>query len=96
MEVLHPHCAGLDVHKDTVVAGVRHMVGGTVRREVQTFKTTTKDLIRDPQSSVYRKGIVPHTTGPSNLDPATIEMFGSFLIVGARVPSHSAEPLPQE
>src|SRR5467141_4386777 len=45
MEVLHPHCAGLDVHKDTVVAGVRHMVGGTVRREVQTFKTTTKDLM---------------------------------------------------
>jgi hypothetical protein len=26
MEVLHPHCAGLDVHKDTVVACVRHMV----------------------------------------------------------------------
>jgi transposase len=45
MEVLHPHCAGLDVHKDTVVAGVRHMVGGIVRREVQTFKTTTKDLM---------------------------------------------------
>jgi transposase len=45
MEVLHPHCAGLDVHKDTVVAAVRHMVGGTVRREVRTFKTTTKDLM---------------------------------------------------
>jgi hypothetical protein len=23
MEVLHPHCAGLDVHKDTVVARPR-------------------------------------------------------------------------
>jgi transposase len=45
MEVLHPHCAGLDVHKDTVVACVRHMVGGTVGREVRTFKTTTKDLM---------------------------------------------------
>jgi len=45
MEVLHPHCAGLDVHKDTIVASVRHMVGGTVRREVRTFKTTTKDLM---------------------------------------------------
>jgi transposase len=45
MEVLHPHCAGLDVHKDTVVAAVRHMVGGTVTRQVQTFKTTTKDLM---------------------------------------------------
>src|ERR1700736_3003299 len=45
MEVLHPHCAGLDIHKDTVVACVRHMVGGTVKREVRTFKTTTKDLM---------------------------------------------------
>ena len=45
MEVLHPHCAGLDVHKDTVVACVRHMVDGAVKREVRTFKTTTKDLM---------------------------------------------------
>jgi hypothetical protein len=42
MEVLHPHCAGLDVHKDSVVACVRHMVDGDVRREVRSFKTTTK------------------------------------------------------
>ena len=28
MEVLYPHCAGLDVHKETVVACVRHMVDG--------------------------------------------------------------------
>ena len=45
MEVLHRHCAGLDVHKDTVVACVRHMVDGTGKREVRTFKTTTKDLV---------------------------------------------------
>ena len=45
MEVLYPHCAGLDVHKDTVVACVRHMVNGTVRREVRTFKTTTTELL---------------------------------------------------
>jgi transposase len=45
MEVLYPHCAGLDVHKDTVVACVRHMVDGTVKREVRTFKTTTKQLL---------------------------------------------------
>ena len=45
MEVLHPHCAGLDVHKDTVVACVRHMADGVVRREVRTFKTTTRDLM---------------------------------------------------
>src|SRR6201987_3182612 len=45
MDVLYPHCAGLDVHKDTVVACVRHMVNGTVKREVRTFRTTTKDLL---------------------------------------------------
>jgi transposase len=45
MEVLYPHCAGLDVHKDTVVACVRHAANGTVRREVRTFKTTTKELL---------------------------------------------------
>jgi transposase len=45
MEVLYPHCAGLDVHKDTVVACVRHMLNGSVEREVRTFKTTTKELL---------------------------------------------------
>ena len=45
MEVLYPHCAGLDVHKDTVVACVRHMSDGVVMREVRTFKTTTTDLL---------------------------------------------------
>ena len=45
MEVLHAHCAGLDVHKDMVVACVRHMVEGTVRRDVKTFKTTTGGLM---------------------------------------------------
>lgn len=45
MEVLHPQCAALDVHKDTVVACVRHMVGSTVKREVRTFQTTTRALM---------------------------------------------------
>ena len=45
MEVLYPHCAGLDVHKQTVVACARHMVNGTVTREVRTFGTTTKELL---------------------------------------------------
>jgi transposase len=45
MEVLHPHCAGLDVHKGSVVACARHIVDGAVKREVRSFKTTTKDLM---------------------------------------------------
>lgn len=43
MEVLHPRCAGLDVHKDTVVAAVR-CVSPPVHHEVQSFSTTTRGL----------------------------------------------------
>jgi hypothetical protein len=45
MEVLHPDCAGLDVHKNVVVACVRHMVKGRAATIVKTFKTTTQELI---------------------------------------------------
>jgi transposase len=45
MEVLHPKCAGLDVHKDTVVACARIASGSEVRREVVTFGTTTGELM---------------------------------------------------
>ena len=45
MEVLYPHCAGLDVHKETVVACVRHMAGGKVRTAVRTFATMTGSLL---------------------------------------------------
>jgi transposase len=46
MDVLYPNCAGLDVHKDMVVASRRRMVDGKVEREVQTVKTTTKELLK--------------------------------------------------
>ena len=45
MEVLHSHCAGLDVPKETVVASVRHMVSGQVSRSLKTFGTTTQQLM---------------------------------------------------
>ena len=45
MEVVHPHCAGLDIHKETVVACVRHMSGGKVKTEVRTFATMTGALL---------------------------------------------------
>ena len=45
MEVLHANCAGLDVHKDTVVACSRRAIGGKVVRDVRTFKTTTSELL---------------------------------------------------
>jgi transposase len=45
MEVLYPACAGLDVHKDTVVACSRCLANGKVIREVRTFKTTAGELL---------------------------------------------------
>ncbi len=43
MEILHPRCAGLDVHKDVVVAAVR-CVSMPTHQEVRSFGTTTKEL----------------------------------------------------
>ena len=45
MEVLCPRCAGLDVHKETVVACVRLAHGNRVERETRRFATTTADLL---------------------------------------------------
>lgn len=44
MEVLYPRCAGLDVHKDTVVACVR-CVSEPKAHEVRSFGTTTRELL---------------------------------------------------
>jgi transposase len=45
MDVLYPRCAGLDVHKDTVVAAVRTATDGGAKTEVRTFDTTTPGLL---------------------------------------------------
>ena len=45
MELTHARCAGLDVHKDTVVACLRVEQDGRVRRETRTFGTMTLDLL---------------------------------------------------
>ena len=46
MEIEHTHCAGLDVHKKTVVAAIIVPDGqGGLRKEVRTFGTMTADLL---------------------------------------------------
>ena len=45
MEVLHSRCAGLDVHRDSVVACARIVADGAVTPEVCTFGATTKELM---------------------------------------------------
>jgi transposase len=47
MEILHPCCAGLDVHKKTVVACVRRIgPDGQVHTQVRTFGTMTAELLQ--------------------------------------------------
>jgi transposase len=46
MEQLYTTCAGLDVHKQTVVAGVlRPSAAGRTRKEVRTFAPPTNALL---------------------------------------------------
>ena len=46
MEVLYGKCAGLDVHKDSVVACIRIQEGPQASYRVQTFGTTTQALLK--------------------------------------------------
>ena len=45
MEILYPRCAGLDVHKHTVVACVREVQQERVTQQTRTFKTHTAGLL---------------------------------------------------
>jgi hypothetical protein len=46
MKILFDRCAGLDVHKETVVACARLMVGRRVKSVIEQFGTTTSELLR--------------------------------------------------
>lgn len=47
MDTIYPHCAGLDVHKDSVWCCVRHLspAEGKARQEVRVFGTATRALL---------------------------------------------------
>ena len=46
MDLLHPRCAGIDVHKKTVVVCCRIVEPtGTLTKETRTFSTMTADLL---------------------------------------------------
>ena len=46
MDVLYLRCAGLDIHRDSIVAWARLAEGTGVERHVETFGTTTSELER--------------------------------------------------
>jgi transposase len=45
VDTLYPCCAGLDIHKETVVACVRKVTGGKTHKEIRTFRTETSGLL---------------------------------------------------
>lgn len=45
MDVIHRKCAGLDVHKKSVVACVRLAEGTSLHQPIETFPTTTRGLV---------------------------------------------------
>jgi transposase len=46
MDLLRPRCAGLDVHKDLIVACARITEGNQIQRESARFGTSTRELLR--------------------------------------------------
>ena len=46
MQVTYEKCAGMDVHKDSVYVCVAKSAEGGVTKEVRTFGTTTRELLR--------------------------------------------------
>jgi hypothetical protein len=44
MEVIHPRCAGLDVHKERWWLACASLLGKDVSHEIKTFETTTSTI----------------------------------------------------
>jgi len=88
MDVLYTHCAGLDVHKKTVVACcLTPGSAGTVQREIRTFSTLTPDRLRlaDWLTSLGITHVALEATGefwkPVH---AILEACVTLLVVNAR------------
>src|ERR1700730_953273 len=97
MEVIAERCAGLDVHKRSVVACVRVATGRRVERETRRFTTFAGDLVamRDwltgegvtvalmESTGVYWKPVVAGAGQPRR------------VAIGQR-PAHQSRPGPQD
>ncbi len=96
MEVLYPRCAGLDVHKDTVVACVR-CASEPKAREVRTFGTTTRALLElsDWLESFRCTYVGMEATGVY-WKPVWHLLEGSFELVLAQCAAHPQRARSQE
>ena len=58
MEVVYQRCAGLDVHKETVVVCLEIREGGKLQKDIRTFRTMTSDLSAISKESNKKKTII--------------------------------------
>jgi transposase len=94
MEVVHQCAAGLDVHKDTVVACVRTMANGKAQRECRTFGTTTEELeaLRDWLTSCGCAVAAMEATGVYWMPIWKILSEGKFRLIVANAAHIKAVP----
>jgi transposase len=94
MEVAHPCVAGLDAHKDSVVACVRTMCEGKAKRECRSFETTTAALeaLRDWLVSCGCTLVAMEATGVYWLPIFKILFEGGFELIVANARHIKAVP----
>lgn len=82
MELIHARCAGLDVHKKSVVACVRLVDGHETKRELRTFGTTSLKLrqLREWLTSHQVTQVVMESTG-AYWRPVWSALEGGFGLV---------------
>src|ERR671913_660737 len=93
MAILYARCAGLDIHRDTIVACVRLAEAGGVIRLVETFATTTAELERLSEWLAGHgvTGIAMEATGV-DWKPVWAVLAGTFGLVLAN--AHHVKAVP--
>ena len=82
VELTHLRCAGIDVHKKLLTVCLRVVSGGTVRKQVREFGTTTRDLLElsDWLSSESVEHVAMESTG-AYWKPVYNILEGTFQIL---------------
>jgi transposase len=93
MEVLHPRCAGVDVHKKQVTANLRVAEGRKVRKELREYSTDTASLLqlRDWLEAEKVKHVAMEATG-AYWKPVWHVLEGSFELVLANARDVKTSP----
>jgi hypothetical protein len=92
MQIVHPRCCGLDVHKKSVVACVLITAeDGTVQREIRTYATMTADLLR----LAGWAGVVGDSSGGHGINRGVLAPALQYL-GGRRLDHHPGQCPPHQ